>query len=458
MPIEGRVVGRHRELLSNPKVRSWWEARSLRSRLSADQYLRQFGHLLERIDLTPDSILVLAKKNPERLRTLLIRDAARMKSEGRLDSYISKFFEGLKSYFRHHHTAFDGWPSLAPIKGASLVAERVPTPEELGQVLVLLSTRGKVIALFMAHTGVRPGVLGSYEAEDGLRLGDLPDLKLGEEPSFNELPFVIRVPARLSKSRMAYTSFGSTELALTLLKYLKDRRERGEQLSADSPVIAANPSRGIALESRNGARFSKGFLTTKQVIEEIREALHSRAPEDLARRIGGRQVAGWRPYVLRAYCSTRLLLAESAGKIPRDLREALLGHNGGIAARYNVGKAWGPELLKEARLSYSRGEPFLSTSQGMSESLTQAKMAKAMLIGLRYTEDQLARLDLGSLDSETFTQLVATAPILQPKPEPPRPKVKQQVVKEEDLPGFLAEGWTVHTSLSGGKVVINAPV
>lgn len=412
--VSGRVIGRHRELLSDPLVLAWWEARSLRSRLNADQLLRQVGLLLERLELTPSKSVELEKKDPERLRTLLVRDAASLKREGRLDSYIGKLSTGLKSFFRFHRVPFDGWPSLSPIKGASLVAERVPTPEELGQVLVLLSPRGRVIALLMAHTGVRPGVLGSYEAEDGLRLGDLPDLRLGEVLAFGEVPFVIRVPPRLSKSRAAYTTFGSNELARSLVKYLQDRQVRGEKLSVDSPIISANPSPGVARASREGARFLKGFLTTKQVIEEIREALHERAPEDLTRRVGGREVAGWRPYVLRAYCSTRLLLAESAGKIPRDLREALLGHDGGVAARYNVGKAWGPELLKEARQSYARAEPFLSTSQGVPESLNQAKMAKAMLIGLRYTEEQLARLDLGNLDSETFTQLVSTAPLLQP--------------------------------------------
>ncbi len=64
---EGRVTGRHRALLSDPKVRSWWEARSLRSRLSADQYLRQLGMLLERTDLTPEKAIVLARKDPSQL-------------------------------------------------------------------------------------------------------------------------------------------------------------------------------------------------------------------------------------------------------------------------------------------------------------------------------------------------------------------------------------------------------
>jgi len=86
----GPILGRHGALLSDPKVRSWWEARSLRSRLSADTYLRQFGFLLERLDLTPEKVVGMAKKNPDRLRDLLIRDAAKLKHEGKLDLHSAE--------------------------------------------------------------------------------------------------------------------------------------------------------------------------------------------------------------------------------------------------------------------------------------------------------------------------------------------------------------------------------
>ncbi len=126
----------------------------------------------------------------------------------------------------------------------------------------------------MAHSGVRPGVLGAYQGENGLRLSDLPDLRLGRSgPEFAEVPFVIRVPANLSKTRVAYITFGTAQLASTFLAYLEQRRDSGEVLGPASPVVAANPMRGIARRSRDEAPRSKGFLTTKVVVEEIRAAL-----------------------------------------------------------------------------------------------------------------------------------------------------------------------------------------
>lgn len=349
-PGERRILGRHRSLLDDPSVHSWWMERSLRSRLSADTYLRHIGLFCERLELRPTGLVELARDRPELLRRRLVEYALAQQRAGRLDSYIAKSFEGLRSFLRHQEVAFARFPALAPIRGASLARERVPTPEELLCVLRNLSTRGRVIGLFLADSGVRPGVLGSYGGEDGLTLADLPELELGPASvSFASIPFPIRVPARLSKTRQEYVTFGTDRLARALGRYLGERRRGGESLDGRSPVVAPGLLRGYAARSRRAAAFGRGFLTTKAVTREIHLALTAVCPEGVS----------WRPYVLRAYCSTRLLLAEGRGWISRDLREAILGHSGGVAARYHVGKRWGPELLEEARLQYRRAARLL---------------------------------------------------------------------------------------------------
>lgn len=439
----GPILGRHGTLLSDPKVRSWWEARSLRSRLSADTYLRQFGFLLERLDLTPEKVVGMAKKNPDRLRDLLIRDAAQLKHEGKLDSYIGKFTEGLKSYFRFHRVSFDGFPSLSPIKGASLANERIPTPEELNRVLERLSLRARVCALFMAHAGVRPAVMGGYRAESGLTLSDLPDLALGKAPGFSEVPFVVRIPASISKTRVSYVTFGSSQLASALLAYFGERIEGGEKLGPGSPVIAVRSTRGVASRRREEARFERGFLTTKAVVGEIHDALKSSAPEGVR----------WRVYVLRAYCSTRLLMAEGTGKITRDLREAILGHDGGVSARYNVGKRWGPELLREARAAYKRAEPFLSTSGKTDDSQEAVTRAiRLLLVARGVPESKLEGLDLaGKSDEEIVGLLKTVGAALGPE------RRGEKAVPVDDVPKLLDQGWEFVAPLNGSMAVLRAP-
>jgi len=345
--------------------------------LSADTNVRKLGFLLERLGVDAESVVRIAREDPDKLRDRLVRYAGEQKRAGRLDTYVLKSFDGLRSYLEHRHVRFDGYPKLAPVKGQSLANERVPTPEELGRVLERLSLRGRVIALLMAHSGLRPGVLGSYGGERGLRLGDLPELKLSASPRFAVTPFVVRVPGVLSKTRAAYTTFGTQQLVSALVAYLEARQMRGEKLTVTSPLVAAAETRGIARRSRETAHFGKGFLTTKAVVEEIREALRAVLPEGVT----------WRPYVLRSYCSTRLLIAESHGRISRDLREAILGHDGGVASRYNVGKAWGPELLAEARRAYDRASEFLLTEQRSTETRSTEAFVGLLLKRLGMDED-----------------------------------------------------------------------
>jgi len=436
---------RHFTLLTDTQVRAWYDERCLRSRLSADADLRKLGLLLERLRLTPRSVVNQAKKAPDTLRGQLVSYASDLKRTGHLDSYILKSFGGLKSWLEFERVGFDRYPKLSPIRGASLSKERVPTPEELGRVLEHLSLRGRVIALFLSHAGVRPGVLGSYRGESGLRLSDLPDLRLQRSGvTFRETPFVVRVPASLSKTRASYTTFGSSQLATTFLEYLAERKERSEDLQLDSPVVASNPTRGVALQSQEAAQFSRGFLTTKAVVEEIREALESSVPDGVH----------WRPYVLRAYCSTRLLMAEGAGKMTRDLREAIMGHDLGVSGRYTLGKSWGEDLLREARVSYKRAESFLSTTgvaQDSQEGVTRA--LKLLLAARGVPAEKLESIDLANKTDEEIVALLKTVgAALGPEER------EERTAAADEVPKLLAEGWKWVGSWNGTGAVLRAPL
>jgi hypothetical protein len=260
---------RHRHLLEDRGVRSWYAKRSLRSKLSADSDLRKLGLLLQRLKLGPSQVVEMAGSDPRRLEELLVQYASQLKKRGRRDAYIAKTFSGLKNWLDHNHSKFDDYPALRVVRGTTLTKERVPTPEEMRRILGALSPRGRVTMLMMAHTGVRPQVLGSYEAESGLRLGDLPELRLGRDVSFARIPFMVRVPAELSKTGKAYTTFGSAELADAIVAYLRVRMSAGpeghrERLHAESPLVAVAPqAREHAFRETRGLGH---FITTKALV------------------------------------------------------------------------------------------------------------------------------------------------------------------------------------------------
>jgi hypothetical protein len=73
---------------------------------------------------------------------------------------------------------------------------------------------------------------------------------------------------------------------------LEERVKQGERLGKDSPLLGFDP---------RGVKKNK-FLRTTLVTRDIREAIPKAGFK-------------WRPYVLRAYCDTNMIIAESKGKI-----------------------------------------------------------------------------------------------------------------------------------------------
>ena len=333
-----------------------------------------------------------------------------------------------KSWLLHNGVKVD---RPVKVRGAnetpSLKDERIPTPLELRSILLAGTPRIRTACALVAFTGVRPEVLGNYLGTDGLRLGDFPELVIGKEAiRFEKTPTVVRVRPELSKSANGYITFLAREGCDYLVQYLEERRRSGERLVVDSDLI--HPDRA-----------NKRFIRTLNIGDAIRSAIRG---------------AGfpWRPYVLRHFFDTQLLTAESRGKVAHDFRVYWMGHVGSIDARYTTNKRrLPPDLIEEMREAYRRCEPFLSTLPTTSEKETQARMSKTMLMGLGYTEAELAKVDLEDLDVAGFQKLVTR------KLGSGGSKSRQRVIESTDLPSYLEQGWTVVTAVNGHQIVLNPP-
>jgi hypothetical protein len=118
----------------------------------------------------------------------------------------------------------------------------------------------------------------------------------------------------------------------------------------------------------------KKFVTTPAITKEIREAILP--------------VIKARPYVLREYFDTQLLLAESQGKIAHAYRQFFMGHKGDIEARYTTNKGRLPdELLTDMGRAFKESEKFLSTTtevqqQDKKEILLEIWREQAKLYGI----------------------------------------------------------------------------
>ena len=415
----------HRPLLSDGKIRTWYDENALRSKLTAEVNLRQLGLFCHVAGTNPRRLVELGQSDPERLHTNLVRYAKTLQGAGRLPSYVAKTFVGIKGWLRFNRVEFDQFPRLRVVQGESIREERVPTQEELRRILSTYSARSRVVALLMAHAGLRPGVLAAVDGSDGLRLGDLRDLTLGKEPAFERLPFHLVVPARLSKTSVEYHSFGTPELADAILAYLAGRRQRGEELRPSSPVVTVEPM-GAGTRLRERAR--TGFITTPMMMRGLRAGLKAILPSA-------------RTYVFRAYCSTQMVSA----RIDRDVREAILGHSLGVSGRYNLSKKLHPSVIEELRREYAKAVPYLESGRPKEDRATVLEGVLAALLkekGIK--EDKIAEVLEGKLAGDELERILGSR-----KAQP-----VQRVVPTAGVSALLLEGWEFVSALGNDQAVL----
>lgn len=415
----------HRPLLSDRRIRTWYDENALRSKLTAEVNLRQLGLFCHVVKLDPKTVVDLARSNPERLHGVLVRYAKELQGSDRLPSYIAKTFVGVKGWLRFNQVDFTQFPRLRVIQGESIREERVPTQEELRIILSTYSARGRVVALFMAHTGVRPGVLAAVDGSDGLRLGDLKDLTLHPKPAFERLPFHLVVPARLSKTSAEYHTFGTPELADAILAYLAERRQRDEELSSSSAVVTVDPM-GAGTKLRERSR--TGFITTPMMTRGLRDGLKAILPSA-------------RTYVFRAYCSTQMVSA----RIDRDVREAVLGHSLGVSGRYNLAKKLHPSVIEELRREYTKAVAHLESGRPKEDRATVLEGVVAALLKEKgVKEDKITEVLEGKLAGDELERILGSR-----KAQP-----VQRVVPTAGVSALLLQGWEFVSPVGNDQAVV----
>ena len=80
-----------------------------------------------------------------------------------------------------------------------------------------------------------------------------------------------------------------------------------------------------------------------------------------------------RPYVLRGFFDTQLLIAESKIGLPRDYRVFWMGHSGSMESKYTTDKKLPADVLEDMREKYAKSLKFLQTeSKGLSDEDKQS--------------------------------------------------------------------------------------
>jgi len=423
---------KYRELLLDDDVRRWFENLKAKSVLTATVALRNLGHYCELTDTTPKEILNKARANEKDFRYEFTDFVRKLEKEGKAGSYIARFKKVILSWLKFNDIRLQLTVNISgENETPTIVNERVPNKEELVRIIRKATSRGRVAIAIMAFSGLRPESLGDYEGTDGLRLGDLKELKLSDEIQFDKIPATVMVKSKLSKSRHQYFSFVGEEGATYIREYLQERRKQGEELTYESPLLQFDV-RGVK---------KNAFLRTTLVTRDIREAIEQAGLK-------------MRPYVLRAYFSTALDIAESKGLISHPWRQFIMGHKGDIEARYSTNKRLPPDIIDEMRESYNKSTKFLETRiSDVSEENARLYLQQQLLSAVGYKQEEIDKMNLADIGTEDFQKLL-------------RDKVagamasngsKQRLVPMNEIEKLLGEGYEFQAVLPNGKAIMKMP-
>ncbi|MDH3341754.1 MAG: hypothetical protein OEL84_10800, partial [Nitrosopumilus sp.] len=315
-----------KDLLQDDNVRRWYQNTSRGSKLNADIRLRRLNLFCYRTNTTPAKLVKIGKKDVIRIEDMLLDHVSWLESQNYAPNYIEGILKSIKSWLIFNYIELKRKIKIAnagiPV---NIQDEQVPTKTQLQSILNVSSPRTRSSISLMAFSGIRPQVMGNYDGTDGIKLADLPDLVIepdGKSISFAHVPAMVIVRASLSKTKNKYFTFLPSEGCEYVLGYLRKRISAGEKLTLHSPVISLK--QGYHSRRRYKIQNQSSFITTPRITSDIRKAIWS--------------ITKARPYVLRAYFDTQLLLAESHGKMTHAYRQFFMGHKGDIEARYTTNK------------------------------------------------------------------------------------------------------------------------
>ena len=420
-------------MLENEKVRRWYENLEAKSILTATVFLRVLGYYCELNRTNPDAILNDARAG--RLKDDFTDFVRKMEKKGRAGSYISRFRKGVISWLRFNGVKAELNVNIrGEYETPTIVNERVPTKEELSSIIRKSSARGRVAISLMAFSGLRRESLGNYDGTDGLKFSDFPELKLTDRSvEFGKIPAQVVIRPKLSKARCKYFSFLGEEGCMYLKEYIQERLKEEESLDAEGAVFWFKP-RGKGLQKNS-------FLRTTLVTRDIREAIVGSGLK-------------MRPYVLRAYFSTGLDIAESKGLISHPWRQFIMGHKGDIEARYSTNKRLPPSIVEDMRIAYRKCLQFIETrTQEAGPNEMNDFLKRQVLLALDYKEKEIEEMQLEGMDDSEFQKVVRDRITRAMTGNGTR----QKVVGLNDVEKFISEGYDFVSQLPGGKAIVKLP-
>ena len=421
--------------------RRWYDNLACGSINTANENARVLYRFLRKNNLTLTGMLDQINTDRRAFENHLLDFVIQQEKQGKTPTYIENYLKTVNSWLKYNdHKPITKIKIGNRNRRPTIENERIPNKYELKQILNYADIRGKTSISLIAFSGLRPEILGNSTGIDGLKIRDLPELEINDTTvSFAAVPTMVVVRRELSKAKHKYITFLGPEGCEFLKAYLEKRLANGEKLHTDSAVITYKSGYGETGYRGESIR-THMHISTKTITKEIRDAMRPRYK--------------WRPYVLRFYFDTQLLVAENNGKMTHTYRQFFMGHKGGIETVYTTNKGRLPDkLIEDMRESYLRSLEYLETRKaGTDEDRLREEFRRQLLLVAGFSGEEIDGLD-PSMGDEQFQRTMCRKLLGSMVND----GNNQRVIQLEDVEEFLSRGWKYVTKLNDEKAVIKLP-
>ena len=263
---------------------------AIRNEATRDPYERRLIAFLNRIEMDPDSFVDLARKKrgvaEKKVISYIIEQTQRAEEGHITESTIRNPLKAIKLLLEMNDVSLN-WKKLRrllpPARGYAL--DRIPTIDEIRDILDAADSRGKALTLILLTSGLREGAIES------LRISDYSPIHSGGKIVAGKIIAYNGEPER-------YTTFITQEALNALEKYLEFRRDHGEVLTYQSPLFRDkfDPIRGMYGHGKKNAETNVIQMTAPAVRQYYNRLFYSIGIRSEKKRRHEFSVHGFRKY------------------------------------------------------------------------------------------------------------------------------------------------------------------
>ena len=287
---------------------------AIKSPVTRDVYERRLLNFLNHMEMTPDEFVSLAKNDSYRAERKIIDFALELKRRHERGEIAAGTVHNCVKCVRlllEMNDILLNWKKISRIlpKARRYALDRMPTPEEIREILDASDIRGKPLTLLLVSSGIREG------AVETLHVGDYMPIRNNGQIAAGRLVVYAGHPEQ-------YVAFITFEACVALDKYLKFRKANNENITNASPLFRDTFDPVASYDDKEKIVSS---MTAHAIRQYYNRLLHSIGIRKVKKRRHEFSVHGFRKYF-----KTR---TEQAGMKPINV-EILMGHSVGISDSY----------------------------------------------------------------------------------------------------------------------------